>query len=968
MATRFVELDEVCSLFPPVSAKVIAALIARAAEREIREQRRHIRAAVLGSYPGVSFADAVARHLAAHLGKSLRQRGASSHEMPSIRHKSPTSGGRPFHFAHSVVGRSTGSPKPGAKTAQPSKAAAHMTYVERAAAVEKGITRAEGRSAAAIDPGWEREVGGTGAESSASASQSYVENPQKVTSDGNEVVFSFGNIGDTFAERSDFWLKLEAAETRSNARIQNRLILELPHEATPAARYEMVQAFCVRFERDGVPYWAALHAPGKKNDSRNFHAHVVFSERPAKRIVDPDDGQTKWDFEITTVRVYSNRTKHVSRPHRQDKSRFYSSRAFIPTLRKEFATIVNKITTRDGVRDKDGDPVRYDPRSYQDMGVDVVPMRSIDRIVSDKLRRGKLTILDNDYTKKMITRALQEAAAQRDAVLVDLHRLEQHLKALAAKPGHAGTIAPMLEPSLRPAPDAILTNTALKQAAGPLLAARREACVHEVITKTARATLDRIIEASNPRLIEQSQTNTRDPIRRGHLPDPETMEHVHREACAMRKELEQDTKVERLQVTRRMNIALGQWQALVQPKAHSSKTRRPPPQPGATGPIREEVQKAATPEAETPHRQQAAAGPELTRLRRAPITREIIEEASKQVSAMIASFKKIPDVQQRVDAMRQYPAQRAREMAEARSRSEPSQAQPPQSVSEPPREEASRGEATTLGPSANTNSGKCEGVEAGATKQPALQPEKPETVVTEMDVTDHLARKPSQPEDPPVADHQVASTSTAGGPPSAETHVFDEDEEELDENVAKSRGRVKQEGTPPELDGSLPNQTRATVEQGRAGRVGKPRRVDGQRAESSGNPGRKPRDVRRIVLDAPLVVDEISVEVAGGIAPMHHGTAPGRLVTTRPGHPIAGADQPVHTAPDQPPREPDVQHGEARNGPDRQGVVGETGQSPSREGHPSDTPASEPAVDVRGRSRRRPGSTRRRDGGHGLAD
>ena len=98
--------------------------------------------------------------------------------------------------------------------------------------------------------------------------------------------FSFGNIGESLSERTAFWQALEAAE-RKGGRVQSRIVWELPHEASAQARHEMLRRFCSRLEAMGLPYWAVVHAPTKANDARNFHAHIVYNEAPAKRMLDP---------------------------------------------------------------------------------------------------------------------------------------------------------------------------------------------------------------------------------------------------------------------------------------------------------------------------------------------------------------------------------------------------------------------------------------------------------------------------------------------------------------------------------------------------------------------------------------------------------------------------------------------------------------------------------------------------------
>jgi hypothetical protein len=97
------------------------------------------------------------------------------------------------------------------------------------------------------------------------------------------------NMGDTTEEVAACWRAIEEVEQgyRANAKVQFRMILNLPHGLTPEQRHELVKAFCERtFGRLGLPWVAAVHTPDPEGDQRNFHAHICFSTRPCARIGD----------------------------------------------------------------------------------------------------------------------------------------------------------------------------------------------------------------------------------------------------------------------------------------------------------------------------------------------------------------------------------------------------------------------------------------------------------------------------------------------------------------------------------------------------------------------------------------------------------------------------------------------------------------------------------------------------------
>ncbi|QKS00134.1 MobA/MobL family protein [Sphingomonas sp. CL5.1] len=97
------------------------------------------------------------------------------------------------------------------------------------------------------------------------------------------------NMGESVEEIIAGWRMLETIEEgyRANAKVQYRLVWNLPHDLTPDQRREMVEAFCERtFGRLGLPYAAAIHEPDAKSDQRNYHAHICFSTRPCERTGD----------------------------------------------------------------------------------------------------------------------------------------------------------------------------------------------------------------------------------------------------------------------------------------------------------------------------------------------------------------------------------------------------------------------------------------------------------------------------------------------------------------------------------------------------------------------------------------------------------------------------------------------------------------------------------------------------------
>ena len=89
--------------------------------------------------------------------------------------------------------------------------------------------------------------------------------------------------GDGWAEeRERLWNAAEAAERRKDARVAREYELALPHELDATSRRRLVAVFAGELvERFGVAVDAAIHAPGREGDARNWHAHVLTTTRKA---------------------------------------------------------------------------------------------------------------------------------------------------------------------------------------------------------------------------------------------------------------------------------------------------------------------------------------------------------------------------------------------------------------------------------------------------------------------------------------------------------------------------------------------------------------------------------------------------------------------------------------------------------------------------------------------------------------
>ncbi|MCV9938269.1 MobA/MobL family protein [Boseaceae bacterium BT-24-1] len=175
-------------------------------------------------------------------------------------------------------------------------------------------------------------------------------------------------------------------EPGRGGRVQNRIIAELPHELDSHERVTIVRNFAEMLVEKGLPYWAVIHAPNENNDSRNYHVHIVYYDRPAAKMADPKDpSKLVWDFEVVERKRFSNRHLREVRPHLQSKDRDVSAQGWVKDLRRHWEKVSNDTMAYAGLRK------RYDARTYEEMGINLDPLKHIPSKTFNRERKGELT-------------------------------------------------------------------------------------------------------------------------------------------------------------------------------------------------------------------------------------------------------------------------------------------------------------------------------------------------------------------------------------------------------------------------------------------------------------------------------------------------------------------------------------------------------------------------------------------------
>lgn len=177
-----------------------------------------------------------------------------------------------------------------------------------------------------------------------------------------------GNIGATPHERAAFWRAASAAETRRDARLQNRIVLELPHWISAADRRQIVERLGAVFEQHKLAWFGACHRPDKHGDKRNFHAHFLIGTRPiqASPSIAKNDG---WIFV-------------------PKKDRDLQGATWIRRLRQEFARIVNEVAEAAAARDSKPVERIFFPGRAIEIGIMDTPGTHLGPARAAVLRRG----------------------------------------------------------------------------------------------------------------------------------------------------------------------------------------------------------------------------------------------------------------------------------------------------------------------------------------------------------------------------------------------------------------------------------------------------------------------------------------------------------------------------------------------------------------------------------------------------
>ena len=224
-----------------------------------------------------------------------------------------------------------------------------------------------------------------------------------------------------FRSSQILWNAAELAEKRKDARLGREIVLALPSELSPTERKvlaaEMAQHVADRY---GVAVDAAIHAPSRHGDDRNFHVHMLVS---ARRI---------------TPTGFGEKTRELD-----DRER---GPAEVEHLRAEWAWLADRALEQAGQR------VQIDHRSFRRQGVKRMPSRHLGASATALERRGiKTRIGDGNRAAARLNALAGQLEAEEQAACVSL--TEQAKRAAvrpeAARPTPQKAVPPLEQDEIK---------------------------------------------------------------------------------------------------------------------------------------------------------------------------------------------------------------------------------------------------------------------------------------------------------------------------------------------------------------------------------------------------------------------------------------------------------------------------------------------------------------------------------------
>ena len=193
-------------------------------------------------------------------------------------------------------------------------------------------------------------------------------------------------------DRAQLWNAADAAEKRKDATLAREYQMALPHELTDEQRRYLVQDFVKEsFTRKGYAADVCIHAPDREGDQRNYHAHLLVTDRRLEAQ----------GFAL------DKKERKLKSPERRTE---------LEGLREKWEHLANRHLERHGHE------ARIDRRSLKDQGIDREPTQHLGPYATQLERDGEESERGNanrdidarNQEREEVQREYEAAQAERE--------------------------------------------------------------------------------------------------------------------------------------------------------------------------------------------------------------------------------------------------------------------------------------------------------------------------------------------------------------------------------------------------------------------------------------------------------------------------------------------------------------------------------------------------------------------------
>ncbi len=232
------------------------------------------------------------------------------------------------------------------------------------------------------------------------------------------------------SDPEELWARVEAAEKRKDAQVARDYRIPIPFGLTDQQAgdmaSEMARFICEELHTSvsmGLHRDAEVDALGqvKPNDKQGFHAHLYFPTRRLEEI-EGEDGQSDWGLGAKLV-MLSNKN---------------SSGEFVERLNERWAELANQYTASLGLT------ADFDHRSYERMGLPIVPQPTLGAAVTAMERKGFFTRRGDALRGDIMVPAKVYEVAQ--AIVLDVQKKRAQEGGARGRQGPAGGLATQTSP------------------------------------------------------------------------------------------------------------------------------------------------------------------------------------------------------------------------------------------------------------------------------------------------------------------------------------------------------------------------------------------------------------------------------------------------------------------------------------------------------------------------------------------